>query len=65
MLGKTPKYHQVNVFQTPLKNFINMEHELVQLADAIDWDAVEVEFKLRVILPNWVVPAYPSARWLA
>lgn len=33
------------MFQTPLKNFINMEHELVQLADAIDWDTVEVEFK--------------------
>lgn len=45
MLGKTPKHHQVNLFQTPLKNFINMEHELIQLADAIDWDAVEVEFK--------------------
>lgn len=45
MLGKTPKNHQVNIFQTPLKNFINMEHELIQLADAIDWDAVEVEFK--------------------
>jgi len=45
MLGKTPKYHQVDLFQTPLKNFINMEHELIQLADAIDWDAVEVEFK--------------------
>jgi len=44
MLGKTPKYHQVNLFQTPLKTFINMEHELIQLADAIDWDAVEVEF---------------------
>jgi hypothetical protein len=26
-------------------HFINREHELVQLADAIDWDAVEVEFK--------------------
>jgi transposase, IS5 family len=45
MLGKTPKYHQVNVFQTPLKTFINMEHELVKLAEAIDWDAVEDEFK--------------------
>lgn len=45
MLGKTPKNHQVNIFQTPLKNFINMEHELIQLADTIDWDAVEVEFK--------------------
>jgi len=45
MLGKTPKYHQANVFQTPLKNFINMEHELVQLAEAIDWDSVENEFK--------------------
>jgi IS5 family transposase len=45
MLGKTPKYHQVNVFQTPLRNFINIEHELVKLAETINWDAVEVEFK--------------------
>jgi hypothetical protein len=47
MLGKTPKYHQVNVFQTPLRNFINIEHELVKLAETINWDAVEV-----IILPK-------------
>ena len=45
MLGKTPKSHQINVFQTPLVNFINMNHELVQLAKQIDWDELENEFK--------------------
>lgn len=45
MLGKTPKKHQVTIFQTPLVNFINIDHELVHLAQHIDWDEVEKEFK--------------------
>ena len=45
MLGKTPNKHQVTIFQTPLVNFINIDHELVQLAQHIDWDEVENEFK--------------------
>lgn len=45
MLGKTPNKHQVTIFQTPLVNFINMDHELVHLAQHIDWGEVENEFK--------------------
>ncbi|MCX6307680.1 MAG: IS5 family transposase [Bacteroidia bacterium] len=45
MLGKIPNKHQVTIFQTPLVNFINMDHELVHLAQHIDWDEVENEFK--------------------
>jgi len=44
MLGKTPDKHQVTIFQTPLVNFINMDHELVHLDHHIDWDEVEYEF---------------------
>jgi len=43
MVGKTPKNPQLNIFQTPLKNFINMQHELCILAGEIDWDSVETD----------------------
>ncbi|MEA4839584.1 MAG: transposase [Bacteroidales bacterium] len=35
----------MTIFQTPLINFINMDHELVHLAQRIDWSEVENEFK--------------------
>jgi len=35
----------MTIFQTPLLNFINMDHELVHLAQHIYWDEVENEFK--------------------
>ena len=41
MVGKTPKTPQLNIFKTPLKNFINMQHELCILAHEIDWESVE------------------------
>jgi len=44
MLGKTPNKHQVTIFQTYLVNFINMDHELVHLAQHIDWNEVDTEF---------------------
>ncbi len=34
----------MNIFQTPLAQFINKGHELCQLADQIDWQSVENEF---------------------
>jgi len=45
MLGKTQNKHQVTIFQTPQVNFINMYHELVHLAQQIDWVEVENVFK--------------------
>lgn len=45
MIGKTAETHQVKIFETPLVNFINMNHELVKLSQAIDWDWVEKEFE--------------------
>ncbi len=44
MLNKIPKQPQLNMYKTILVNFINMNHELCQLADKIDWDGLEKEF---------------------
>jgi len=57
MIGKTNKNPQLNVFRTPLVNMINMEHELVLLAQQIDWESVEKEFS--VYYPEMGRPAVP------
>lgn len=44
MIGKRDKSPQMNIFQVPLVQFINKEHELCQLAKQIDWQSVEDEF---------------------
>jgi IS5 family transposase len=44
MIGKTDKNPQLNVFRTPLVSVINMKHELVELAQRIDWKSVEKDF---------------------
>ncbi len=44
MVGKTPKTPQLNIFQTPLKTFINVQHELCVLANEIDWISIENDF---------------------
>lgn len=44
MLGKTPKTPQLNIFEIPLRSFINIEHELCVLSSKIDWDELEKEF---------------------
>jgi len=41
MLGKTDKTPQLNMYQVPLIQFINKEHELYQLAERIDWEGLE------------------------
>lgn len=45
MVGKIEKNPQLNIFKTPLKQFINLEHETCILADKIDWDTVSDDFK--------------------
>jgi transposase, IS5 family len=45
MIGKTEKIPQLNLFEVPLTNFINIQHELVILSKKIDWDEVEKYFK--------------------
>ena len=44
MIGKTDKNPQLNVFRTPLVSVINMKHELVELAQRIDWKSIEKDF---------------------
>lgn len=45
MVGKTDKTPQLDIFKTPLKHFINIEHELCVLANKIDWDSASGKFK--------------------
>ncbi len=44
MIGKTDKKKQRDLFRPMLIDFINDQHELVLLADKIDWDYFEKEF---------------------
>jgi IS5 family transposase len=44
MIGKPPSQQQRNLFNPLLSDFIDMSHELVLLADKIDWKYFENEF---------------------
>jgi IS5 family transposase len=44
MIGKTDKNPQLNVFPIPLVSVINMKHELIQLAQRINWKSIEKDF---------------------
>jgi IS5 family transposase len=46
MVGKQDKAPQLSIFDTPLKRFINLEHELCILSHQIDWDSIEEEFSV-------------------
>lgn len=46
MVGKIDKTPQLNIFEIPLKSFINLKHELCILAKEIDWDSIEKEFSV-------------------
>jgi len=46
MLGKLDKTPQLNIFETPIERFINLEHELVILSKKIDWDSIEDDFSI-------------------
>jgi transposase, IS5 family len=41
MVGKKEKNPQLNIFQVPLKQFINESHELIQLSGKINWEDLE------------------------
>jgi IS5 family transposase len=45
MIGKLPQPTQHDLFRPMLKDFIDPKHELVLLADKIDWQYFENEFK--------------------
>ncbi|MDR2122706.1 MAG: hypothetical protein LBP34_06215 [Flavobacteriaceae bacterium] len=44
MLGKIRPELQQNLFKTRLREFINMGHPLVKLAQEISWDKIELKF---------------------
>jgi IS5 family transposase len=46
MIGKSPDRNQGELFRPLLKDFIDMNHELVLLAEKIDWNFFEKEFAL-------------------
>jgi IS5 family transposase len=46
MIGKIDKTPQLNMYQVPLVQFINKEHELCQLADRINWDELEKDLSV-------------------
>lgn len=45
MLGNSPNQNQTNLFSPLLKQFISMDHELVLLAERIEWKYFEDSFK--------------------
>ena len=44
MVAKTEKHPQLNMFETPLKQFLNLNHEICVLADRIDWESATKDF---------------------
>ena len=57
MTGKSDNQDQRNIFVPLLKDFINLNHELVLLADKIDWQYFEREFS--PLYSNTGKPAMP------
>ena len=57
MKGKSPDQNQRDMFRPLLADFIDMNHELVRLADAIDWNTIENE--LSVFYSKVGQPAIP------
>ena len=50
MIGKTDKTPQLNMYQVPLVQFINKQHELCQLAEKINWDELEKDYLFITVL---------------
>ena len=52
MIGKTDKTPQLNMYQVPLVQFINKEHELYQLAERINKDELEQDLSVYYCIDN-------------
>ncbi len=52
MIGKTDKTPQLNIFKIPLKEFINLKHELCILSKKINWKKVEEDFSEYYCIDN-------------
>ena len=46
MIGKKEKNPQLNIFQVPLRQFINESHVLVGLSKKIDWESIEKDLRV-------------------
>ena len=57
MIGKSSNQNQRNLFKPLLKEFINLNHELVLLSNTIDWNYFETEFS--PLYSNTGKPAMP------
>jgi IS5 family transposase len=57
MIGKSPIQGQKDFFQPLLKEFIDMNHELVLLSQEINWKELEVGFSS--LYSNTGTPAKP------
>lgn len=44
MIGKSSNQNQRDLFKPLLKEFINLNHELILLSNKIDWNYFEKEF---------------------
>ena len=62
MVGKTEKTPQLDIFKTPLKQFINLNHELCVLANKINWEK-ETE-KFSGYYKNFGRPSVPLRRMI-
>ena len=62
MIGKSPEKGQRDLFRPLLEDFIDMNHELVLLADQIDWSYFEKEFSIYYSSDKYIarlkVPSY-------
>ena len=52
MIGKTDKTPQLNIYEVPLVQFINKNHELCQLAEKINWDELEHDLSVYYCIDN-------------
>lgn len=52
MIGKIDKSPQLNMYQVPLIQFINKDHELYILAERINWDELEQDLSEYYCLDN-------------
>lgn len=57
MLGESSSQNQQDLFKPLLKEFIDLNHELVLLSDKIDWTYFEKEFS--GLYSNTVKPSMP------
>ncbi len=57
MLGKPTSQNQKNLFQPLLREFIDLNHELVLLGEKMDWNKLEKEFS--ILYSNTGAPSKP------